>query len=195
MDLMLQLWSGLFDLFNKIFFALAERQGEKTKRLLRVCGWSAYLAGVPAWVVLLAGKHNWMAASIEIGGVPAMLYGLYNALNGPQPAHTGFDRCVTCSTYSFLIFGIGCSCYDFGGIHTLSQLLEIVMVASYLAGGYSLARNNLYGWPLFMLMSASTSLLMFLQDQSFLAFQQLLSLGFVSYGFSLALKALRGKCL
>ena len=77
MDIILQVWGGGFYLLNKIFFALAEGKSENTKRQLKIAGWTIYILGVPAWVIILISKHDWIAASIETGGVPSMLFGLF----------------------------------------------------------------------------------------------------------------------
>lgn len=186
MDFILQLWGGGFYLLNKILFALAEGEAECRQRKLRIAGWSVYLLGVPAWVMILLGKHNWIAASIESGGVPAMLFGLYNVIYNPGKPNRTFDLCVTCSTYLFLLFGISYSLYDYGGIRTGTQLLEIGVTVGFLLGSYLLARKNYYGWLFFVLMNGSMATLMLVQQKPILAFQQLVSLGFVLYGYVLA---------
>lgn len=193
MDLMLQVWGGLFYLLNKVFFALAAGRAESAKRRLQAIGWALYMTGVPAWVIILSEKHNWIAASIEAGGIPAMMYGLFNALKYPVTPNAKLDRLVTISTYLFLFVGISISVYEFGGIHTFFQLLEVVIVIAYLAGGYLLAKDNLYGWPMFMLMNISTALLMFFQSKWLLAGQQLISLCFVTYGFVMSLRSARSE--
>lgn len=193
MDLMLQAWGGFFYLANKICFALAAGRPDRIKRKLQAIGWSFYMIGVPGWLIIFASKHNWIAASIEAGGIPAMLYGFFNAVKNPATENAKFDRLVTISTYVSLIIGVSASVYEFGGIQTLFQLLEIVIVITYLAGGYLLAKNNLYGWPCFMMMNMSTALLMFLQVRWLLAGQQLISLCFVIYGFVMSLRSARSE--
>ena len=192
MDFILQLWGGGFYLLNKVFLALAEGRQESAKRVLRIIGWLLYLGGVPAWVVILVGKHNWIAAAIEAGGAPAMLFGLYNVWrHGGAPAI--LDRFASVCTYVFILFGIGYSFYDYGGVTTLSQLLEIGVMVGFLGGSYLLAKKNLYGWLFFMLMNCSMATLMLLQDKPILAVQQLVSLCFVVYGFAVARKVARRK--
>jgi hypothetical protein len=189
MDLALQLWGGGFYLLNKIFFAVAEGRGESGKRRLRIAGWSVYILGVPAWVMILVGKHDWMAAAIEAGGIPAMLFGLLNAYRGSFVPHRQLDRAIALFTYSFLAMGIAYSFYDYGGLTALSQLLEIGVVIGFLLGSYLLAKKNPLGWLFFMLMNISTGSLMLLQHKHLLAAQQLLSLCFVVYGFLQANRA------
>jgi len=48
MDLVLQIWGGLFYLTNKICFALAEGKEKNSKRRLKIFGWIIYILGVPA---------------------------------------------------------------------------------------------------------------------------------------------------
>ena len=78
MSFFLQVWGGSFYLSNKILLAIAEGRPKKSKRLFKLVGWLIYILGVPAWVIILISQQNWIAASIEVGGVPSMLLGLYN---------------------------------------------------------------------------------------------------------------------
>ena len=188
MDIFLQLWAGLFYLLNKIFFSIAEKQHTQLKRTLRMISWSVYLLGVPAWTIILIGKSNWIAASIQLAGVPAMLLGLYNVINHTQKAKQQWDTLVSLLTYLFIIIGLGYSINEYGGIISLSQFLEIGTMTGFLLGGYLLAKDNHYGWPCFMLMNASMGTLMLIQDKPILAIQQGISLCFVMYGFLSVLK-------
>ncbi len=77
MDIVLQIWGGLFYLLNKILFSVSEAKGNLLKAKLKMYAWSAYIIGAPAWIFLLVEKDNWIAASVEAGGIPAMLLGLY----------------------------------------------------------------------------------------------------------------------
>jgi len=186
MDVLLQLWGGLFYLANKIFFAVSESRGHQRKKQLRVNGWIIYILGVPAWVIILSFKHNWIAASIEAGGLPAMLLGLYNVYTDHSRPHRFLNGLATVSTYTFIILGCGYSLYDFGGITSLSQVLEIGVMVGFLLGSYLLAKNRNQGWLFFMLMNTSMGTLMLLQNKPILAFQQGVSLYFVIYGYLVA---------
>lgn len=191
MDLFLQFWGGGFYLLNKVFFSLAEGRQELLKRKLRILGWSVYLLGVPAWGVILLGKHDWIAASIEIGGIPAMMFGLYNVYRTDLRPSRSLDRVVSGITYSFLVFGVCFSLYDYGGLTTVSQLLEMGVMVGFLLGSYLLAKQKISGWVFFMLMNGSMATLMLIQSQPLLSIQQLVSLCFVLYGFSTALRTSR----
>jgi hypothetical protein len=188
MDFILQAWGGGFYLLNKIFFAFAEGKEEGTKRKLRIAGWLVYLLGVPAWVIILIGKHDWIAASIETGGIPALLFGLLNAYQPTDSPKKTLDLFATLFTYAALIFGVGYSLYDYGGLTSGSQLLEMGVMIGFLIGSYLLAKKNFYGWLFFMLMNGSMASLMLLQHKPLLTLQQLASLCFVIYGFTVALK-------
>ena len=191
MDLVLQLWGGSFYLLNKIFLAMAEGQGDRTKRKLRILGWVVYLLGVPAWVIILIGKHNWIAASIEAGGVPAMLFGLFNVYQNKTVPNRVLDALTSTITYAFVILGVCYSLYDYGGLVAVTQLLEISAMTGFLLGSYLLAKHNRIGWLLFMLMNGSMAALMFIQHKPILTVQQLVSLCFVAYGFRMAVRTSR----
>jgi hypothetical protein len=188
MDTLLQVWGGGFYLINKILFALAEGRNQKTKRVLKIAGWVVYLLGVPAWVIILMGKQNWIAASIEAGGVPSMLFGLHTVYHKRDSPDKGFDRVASFFTYGFIAIGVGYSLYDFGGIVSTSQVLEIFVMIGFLLGSYLLAKNNSNGWLFFMIMNGSMASLMFLQQKQLLTIQQLLSLCFVMYGYFVSRK-------
>jgi hypothetical protein len=189
MNLLLQLWGGGFYLTNKIVLSIAEGRPGDTKRALKLVGWLIYILGVPAWVIILLSKQNWIAASIEAGGVPSMCLGLYNVYRGTDAGSRCLDLIARVFTYASLVLGVGYSLYGYGGINTLTQLLEIGVMVGFLLGSYFLANNRSYGWLFFMLMNASMATLMFLQDRPILSIQQLISLCFVVYGFVTAVRA------
>ncbi len=193
MDLFLQVWGGLCYLSNKILFAVSVDQQEALRRQLKIAGWIIYIIGVPAWVIILIGKHDWIAASIEAGGVPAMLLGLYNTIHNHQRINRLFNRLVALCTYSSLGVGVLVSLYHHGGLSSFSQVLEIGVMFGFLLGSYFLAKNNTHGWLFFMLMNVSMASLMFIQDKQILMVQQLLSLGFVIYGYWKSVGPLRGQ--
>ena len=193
MDIVLQAWGGGFYLLNKIFFAIAEGKEKRRKRRLKLIGWITYLLGVPAWVIILISKHDWIAASIEAGGVPSMLFGLFTVYKGSESPNKSIDLIVSSLTYVFLVFGVGYSVYDYGGITSVSQLLEIGVMIGFLVGSYLLAKNNHNGWLFFMLMNGSMATLMLIQNKPLLSAQQLVSLCFVVYGYLVAAKTITRK--
>ena len=193
MDLVLQIWGGLFYLTNKICFALAEGKEKNRKRQLKVIGWTIYILGVPAWVAILIIKHDWIAASIEGGGIPAMLFGLYNVYKNSEKPNSFFNIIASFFSYAFIIFGTSYSLYDYGGITSISQLLEIGVMIGFLLGSYHLAKNKTYGWLFFMIMNGSMGTLMIIQNKPILAIQQTVSLCVVVYGFITAIRVSRAQ--
>ena len=193
MDLVLQIWGGLFYLTNKICFALAEGKEKNRKRQLKIIGWTIYILGVPAWVAILIIKHDWIAASIEAGGIPAMLFGLYNVYKNSEKPNSFFDIIASFFSYAFLIFGTSYSLYDYGGITSISQLLEIGVMIGFLLGSYHLAKNKAFGWLFFMIMNGSMGTLMIIQSKPILAIQQTVSLCVVVYGFITAIRVSRAQ--
>lgn len=189
MTVLLQIWGGGFYLSNKILLAIAENRPEKSKRLLKLSGWWIYILGVPAWVIILISKQNWIAASVEIGGVPSMLLGLYNVYNRKEVTAKRLGNTVLAVTYVFLVVGVGYSMKEYGGINSVTQLLEIGVIVGFLLGSYFLAKNRSFGWLFFMLMNGSMATLMFIQNKPILSIQQLFSLCFVIYGYILASKS------
>ncbi len=187
-DMPLQIWAATCYLSNKILLALAEGKPAYSKRKMKILGWVVFIIGVPAWVIILASKNDWIAAAMEAGGLPAMFLGLYNTVYSDKPANKLFNRLVSIFTICALLLGIFFSLRHYGGLHSPSQFLEILVVLGFLMGSYLLARENIKGWLFFMLMNASAASLMLLHGNFILMAQQIVSLGFVIYGFVQSLK-------
>lgn len=183
MDLVLQIWGGSCYLLNKILFALSEGKKQNIKRILKLYGWAIYILGAPAWVIILLCKQNWIAASVEAGGVPSMIFGYYTVFKNSSTPNRIFDRVASFFTYGSLTLGVTYSLIDYGGITSFSQILEIGVMLGFLLGSYLLAKNNRIGWLFFMLMNGSMATLMFIQSKQLLTIQQIVSLGFVIYGY------------
>ncbi len=145
MDMALQIWGGSFYLINKILFALAEGKNQKIKRNLKLNGWAIYIFGVPAWVIILLSEQNWIAASIEAGGVPSMLLGLHTVYQNSNSPNRLFDKVASFFTYGSIALGVGYSLFDYGGITSFSQILEMGVMLGFLLGSYLLAKNNRTG--------------------------------------------------
>ena len=190
METLLQIWGGLFYTLNKIFFAFSEQAKARGKLVLykqwRVGSWVLYLLGLPAWVILLAGKHAWIAAALEAGGGPAMLLGLVTALRGTaKDPPKWLDRLA----FYCIVLGLGYSVYDFGGINTLAQWLELGLASGYLVGTYKLAREHSSGYLWYLLMHISCGWLMLVSGYYGLAFQQGLSLVFITDAYRISRRA------
>lgn len=175
-------------LTNKICFAFSEGKDTQAGSRVRVFGWLAYILGVPAWVVVLVGNQNLIAASIEAGGLPAMFLGLYVSWHrGKRPKKIVYNL-VTFITYLALVVGVINSLYVHGGLNSLSQFLEIGVMFGFLLSGYYIAKENPVGWLYFMLGNISMAALMYIEDVPILMMQQLVSLVFVIYGYRKSLK-------
>ncbi|MGD9419258.1 MAG: hypothetical protein Q7R22_009955 [Verrucomicrobiota bacterium JB025] len=186
MDLVLQIWGGSCYLVNKILFAFGGKSGRRA-RSYQIAAWSIYIAGVPAWVIILVGHHHWIAASVEAGGLPSMLLGLYHAVKGDRVRHRAIGILVAFLTYASLVFGAACTFMTSGGVFGVTHILEIGVMLGFLLGSYQMAKGSNWGWYFFMLMNVSMATLMFLQMKPILMVQQLLSLAFVVIGFSRSL--------
>ena len=189
MDIFLQVWGGAFYLLNKMVFTFSEAKVAQQKRKLTMLAWVAFLIGVPAWLIILVEQGNWIAASVEAGGIPAMLLGLYNTYHNNLRPNQLFNKVVTVSTYASLAFGLSYSLWLHVGVTSITQVLEMGVMLGFLFGSYLMAKGNPKGWLFFMLMNLSMAALMLMQDKAILMLQQLLSLCFVIYGFKQSSKA------
>ena len=184
MNIFLQLWGGIFYLLNKVFLSVAEgSKNKKTKKKLKIYGWIVYIMGVPAWIIIMSLKQDWIIASIEVGAIPSMILGFLYASKGDDYSLKWLEKLSKICVYSFVAIGIVYSIYHFNGITTLSQVLEIGVIIGFLIGTDLLAKKKSSGWLWFILMNTSMIILMFIQDKPYLAVQQILSIGFVINGF------------
>jgi len=176
METILQLWGGASYLLNKICFSRAERSTSlEMNRTWRLRSWGIYLAGLPAWVTVFVTEHNWIAATVESGGAPAMAIGFIIALRGHGNEPRWLDRLARFS----VVIGLGASLHEFGGITTLGQVFELAIAAGFLMGTYLMAKDNIRGYFWLMLGNVSCAALMGLQGYWILSAQQLVSLIFV----------------
>ncbi|MCL1959346.1 MAG: multidrug transporter [Spirochaetes bacterium] len=174
MEFFLQYWGGIGYFLAKVLLVRAEFI--EKNRNLRLVGWFVYLMGLPAWVILLASRQNWIAAAIETAGVPAILLGIvmtWKQNNNPNKIIDWGIRVFTCF---MIIIGVLYSIYTFNGIRTISQILEIIIIFGYLVSNYLLAKRNPFAWLMFMVGLISMSILMYIQDKPILCIQQLISL-------------------
>ncbi|GHV32532.1 hypothetical protein AGMMS4952_23040 [Spirochaetia bacterium] len=167
---------------------LSHAEGVRNDRKWRLAGWFLYILGLPAWVILLAGRQNWIAAANEAGGGPALILGLVLAWTGRYKAHPAIEWAVRIFTYLMIIIGTGYSLYTFGGITAFSQVLEIGVTVGFLLGSFLLAGKRPSGWLLYALMIISMGTLMLIQGKVILIVQQGVSLVFVALGFIRALR-------
>ena len=177
LDLFLQIWGGIFYLLNKVFFSRAERStSEQQKKSWRIRSWVVYMAGLPAWVVVFISEHNWIAAAVESGGSPAMVVGLIIAWRGHGKEPRWLDYIARIS----VLIGLTISVYEFGGIKTLNQFLELGITAGFLLGTYFMAKDKTQGYFWLMLGNVSCAVLMGIEGYSVLMIQQMISFIFVT---------------
>ena len=186
MEIFLQIWGGTGYFLAKVFLVRAEFT-EKDKKW-RLAGWIVYLLGLPAWVILLAGRQNWIAAAIETAGVPAIILGIVLAWKQKNNPKKIIDWCIRLFTGLMIILGVSYSIYTFNGIRTFSQVLEILIIFGYLVSNYLLAKRNPFAWLVFVVGLGSMSLLMFIQGKPILCIQQIISLIPVIIGFIKVMK-------
>lgn len=181
MDIFLQLWGGIFYLLNKIFLWCSEYALNKKKleiaRKWRIVSWTVYLLGLPPWVIIFIMWRNWIAASVEASGVPAMLLGLILAFRGTtkDPPKWLDYLALLC-----IPLGFAYSLYDFGGVTTINQWLEVGLVLGFLVGTYLLAKERPHGYLWYVLMHVTCGWLMWIQGYPWLFLQQLVSLVFIA---------------
>ncbi len=184
MHQVLQWLGGGFYLLNKIFLSFSEHarsRGDETwARKWRIASWVVYLAGLPPWVIIFVSSRNWIAASVEASGAPAMLLGLVTALRGTTK---NTPRRLDLLAIVCIPLGFAYSLYDFGGLNTINQWLEIGLVVGFLVGTYLLAKERASGYLWYVLMHVTCGWLMWIQGYPWLFLQQVASLGFIVYAY------------
>lgn len=105
-----------------------------------------------------------------------MIMGLIIAQSGhgKEPKWLDYTAKIT------MISGLILSIYEFGGINTINQVLEMGIAAGFLMGTYLLAKDNVYGYFWLIIGNLSCSALMGIQGFFFLMAQQLISIIFVT---------------
>ena len=181
METFLQIWGGSGYFLAKLFLVRAEFVENNKK--LRFIGWIVYLLGLPAWVILLANRQNWIAAAIETAGFPSIMLGIVMTWKQKTNPHKIIDWCIRIFTGLMIILGISFSIYTFNGIKAFSQILEIIIIFGYLVSNYLLAKRNPYAWLMFVVGLGSMGLLMYIQSKYILCIQQAISLIPVIIGF------------
>ena len=155
---------------------MAERTSNtQDKRKWLILAWTVYLIALPAWVIVFIVKDNWIAAAVEAGAAPSMLIGLCIALRGRGKEPFWLNWLSNLA----VVAGLGLSLYNFGGITSISQILELGIAAGFLIGTYQLAKQNPQGYLWFILGNVSCAMLMGLEGYNLLMIQQLISLIFV----------------
>ena len=186
MELLLQIWGGTGYLLAKILLVRAEFTDKD--RNVRLTGWIVYLFSLPAWVILLASRQNWIASAIETAGVPSIILGIVMTWKQTNNPNAVIDWSIGIFTCLMIVLGVSYSVYTFNGIKTFSQILEIIIIFGYLVSNYLLAKRNPFAWLMFMTGLVSMSILMYIQGKPLLCIQQLLSLIPAIIGFITVMK-------
>ncbi len=181
MEIVLQIWGGLFYLLAKIFLAAAE--GKENSKW-RTYGWIIYLLGIPPWAIILALNQDWIAMAVEIGGAPAIILGIIMTIKRLNIVNNLIDKSIKIFVLVLICTGIVSSLYTFNGITSFSQILEFGVMIGFLFGTYLLAKNERKGWLYFLLMNISMGILTTIQGKWIFTFLQIISVGFVIYGFN-----------
>ena len=182
----MQLMGGIFYLLSKILFSRGERARLKQHdpQKWRTWAWICYMIGLVPWVVIFVWGRNWIAASVEASALPSMILGLVVAMrNGDVTRSPKWLRKLT---LVFIPVGFFISLYDFGGITTINQYLEIGIVTGYIMGTYLLAKENAHGYLWLVPMHLSCGYLMWIQSYEWLTLQQILSLAFVGDAYRIS---------
>ena len=72
-----------------------------------MCGWIAYLIGLPMWMVIFCIESDWILIFVEGGGALSMVLGLVIALRGRGRAPEWLNTFAIVMTF----VGIGISLY------------------------------------------------------------------------------------
>jgi hypothetical protein len=186
MEMFLQWWGGIGYLLSKVFIVYSEFPANGKN--WRLAGWFVYLLALPAWVILLASRQNWIASAVETAGVPSIILGIVITWKQNNNPNKYIDWSIRIFTGIMILLGVVSSIITFGGIKTISQMLEIIIIFGYLVSNYLLARRNPFAWLMFMTGLISMSILMYIQQKPILCIQQLVSLIPVIIGFIICVK-------
>jgi len=179
--------AGLGYLLQKIFLLVAEGNESIAGRRWRIAGWIAYLIGAPMWVTIFYLESNLILLFVEGGGIPSIVLGLIIAIRDRGKAPEWLNTLAIFMTF----VGIAISLYSFGGLMTLSQILELGVAVGFLVGTYFLAKRNSNGWLWYLLMNGSAGTLMGIQGYPFLTIQQAFSFAIVAIAYGKAIRSQR----
>ena len=108
-----------------------------------------------------------------------MLVGLIIAWRGRGTEPIWLDNLAKAS----VLLGLAISVYEFGGIKTMRQFLELGIAAGFLMGTYLMAKDDAKGYLWLMVGNVSCASLMGVEGYFILMAQQLVSLAFVTDAF------------
>ena len=177
-EVLCQILGGSFYLLNKIFLSLGERNGKKVLVGLNFKAWSwiSFLFGLPFWLYLFFIDKNYIALGLESSAIPSLVLGLIISTKGLKTKEPFWIKYFV---FFSVIAGLSFSINHYGGIKTLTQVSEIVMVSTFLLGTYYLAKQSNIGYLYYIIMHIACIYLMYLNGYHGLMLQQIISIGFV----------------
>ena len=103
-----------------------------------------------------------------------MLMGLINVIRKEQ--NSSISRLLDFIAKIMIVSGLGISLYDFGGITSANQVIELGIAAGFLFGTYFMAKSSSAGYIWLLIGNLTAALLMMRQRYYILMAQQLLSM-------------------
>ncbi len=150
----------------------------------KIASWGVYLFGLWFWLIVFVVDYSSIALAVELGGMPAMLLGLVNAVNGKDKE----PRWLFITATLAVVAGLSYSFHHYGGINTWSQAAEIGLSLGFLVGTLLLSRENPHGYALFIIMNICCAWLMYLKGRNVLFVQQIISLAFMIDAYRINLR-------
>jgi hypothetical protein len=186
MMLFFQVWAGVFFFANKLLLLLSEYPTRlDVWRWRRGMAWGTYLLGIPAWLAICHHHRNWIAFFIEISCLPSVLLGIYVAVQGKEVTT---PKWLDYLAIIGVIVGMLVSLIDFGGFTTMTQALEFLLVCGLLYGTYRLAKDQLDGYIGYLVMTAASATLMWVQSLYILVVVQIFEFVVVFWAYQLKRK-------
>lgn len=167
----LSLWGGGFYLLNKVFLNLMERARPNNVQaywLFRQFAWIVYLIGLPFIVFMFFREKNWIFGMIELGGAPAMAYGILAAFS-KKKGPAWLDHLALAA----IPVGLVLSFLNFREARTFA--LEVLGSAGFLVGTYLLSKDRKGGYWWFTLMNLATGWLLYIENYPLFVPQQIFS--------------------
>ncbi len=185
---LLQLAAGGFYFLNKAFLLSKLIVRDSKKRLQNILASVIYPFGLPFWIIIFNLEKDYIALSLEAGGIFSMILGIYTSIKGKSQKTKIFEKGCLVITILFILFGAIESINEYGGIKTLTQILEISIVTGFLVGTYYMAIQSKKVYFYFMFMNLSCATLMLIQGNPLLFWFQLASLVWMGMGYIITKK-------
>lgn len=173
---LLQIFAGGFYFLNKVFLLLVYLVPNKRIKTTNILASIVYPFGLPFWIIIFYLEKDFIALSLELGGLFSMILSIRTSTKGKDNKTVLYEKICLYITFFFLVFGTFSSLYTHSGITSFTQVLEIFIVVGFLVGTYKMARQSseVYYWFSFMNLSCAT--LMLIQENPILFGFQICSL-------------------